>query len=141
MISSLHSLAPENCIKLLIGNKTDLAEMREVSYLEGQALANKYGFGFYEVSSIADKKQVYQVFIEIGKRFLIRAAGSPDQPRGQPLPEKRTRLHKVQDFLNTFHLMFKTNIFQIASLNLDNWLTRGLGFGVWGLGFGVWGLG
>ena len=82
MISSLHSLAPENCIKLLIGNKTDLAEMREVSYLEGQALANKYGFGFYEVSSIADKKQIDDetkpqlnaALKEFGQQFVARKA-------------------------------------------------------------------
>ncbi len=73
MIMNLHVLAPHNCLKLLIGNKTDIEDKREVTTIEGQELANLYGFSFYEVSSVGDNKKIDQVFTEIGKSDLIRA--------------------------------------------------------------------
>lgn len=72
MISSLHNLAPHNSIKILIGNKSDLEQHREVTKAEGQALAHSFGFSFFEVSSTGDRKQIDSVFIEIGKSEFIR---------------------------------------------------------------------
>ncbi len=67
MITNLHSLAPKNCVKLLVANKIDLEEKREVSKLQGKELASFYGFSFFEVSSLGDRKMVDHVFTEIGR--------------------------------------------------------------------------
>ena len=43
----------ENLIKILVGNKTDLAkEKREVTEEEGKDLAERYGIDFYETSAL-----------------------------------------------------------------------------------------
>ena len=46
---------------MLVGNKIDLEEKRKVSYDEGQKLADKYNFLFYEVSA-AENKNIEEFF-------------------------------------------------------------------------------
>eukprot|EP01017_Pseudomicrothorax_dubius_P007901 TRINITY_DN1253_c0_g2_i16.p1 TRINITY_DN1253_c0_g2~~TRINITY_DN1253_c0_g2_i16.p1 ORF type:complete len:146 (-),score=15.42 TRINITY_DN1253_c0_g2_i16:126-563(-) len=43
--------APPNVTTMLIGNKCDLSETREVLQEEGEALANKFGFKYFETSA------------------------------------------------------------------------------------------
>ena len=46
---------PKNVFMILVGNFCDLNDKRQVSILEGQKLADKYGIEFYEVSSNTDE--------------------------------------------------------------------------------------
>ena len=46
---------------ILVGNKIDLEEKREISTLEGQQMANKYSVPFFEVSAF-NLLQVEQIF-------------------------------------------------------------------------------
>ncbi|KAJ5070973.1 ras and ef-hand domain-containing protein [Anaeramoeba ignava] len=43
--------APENVVNILVGNKTDLAQQRVVSYEDGQKLAKQFKCDFLEVSA------------------------------------------------------------------------------------------
>ena len=62
----------EATLFVLIGNKIDLADKREVSFEEGEALAKKYGMLFFETSAKNGDniKNVYeQSCQEIAKRI------------------------------------------------------------------------
>ena len=47
---------------VLVGNKVDLENQREVSFEEGKTLANKYGIDFYETSAMTGKN-VEELFL------------------------------------------------------------------------------
>lgn len=55
---------PRDIVTLLVGNKTDIPERREVSRDEGRNLAIKYGIAFSEVSA-QDTKSVEHLFIDL----------------------------------------------------------------------------
>ena len=50
--------SPKTIFLVLIGNKIDLEEQREVSYEEGEACAKQYGMLFYETSAKTGKNIV-----------------------------------------------------------------------------------
>ena len=57
----------------LIGNKCDLARIRQVDKEEGEAFAEKYGMYFAETSAKEDLN-VARVFEEMAARYVTRAA-------------------------------------------------------------------
>lgn len=50
-IEDIKNCAPANSVVILTGNKSDLADKREVSYKEGKDKADEYGYLFNEVSA------------------------------------------------------------------------------------------
>ena len=56
-------LSPKTVLMVLVGNKIDLEEKREVSYNEGSIFAQKNGMIFYECSA-KNGKNVEQIFME-----------------------------------------------------------------------------
>jgi Ras-related protein Rab-8A len=51
-MKQIHEHAPKNVTTILVGNKSDVAEEeREVQYLEGKTLADKFQLPFFEVSA------------------------------------------------------------------------------------------
>ena len=56
-------LSPKAVLMILIGNKTDLEEKREVSYDEGSIYASKHGMLFYECSAKTGQN-IDKIFIE-----------------------------------------------------------------------------
>ncbi|GIM15586.1 hypothetical protein Vretimale_18322 [Volvox reticuliferus] len=67
--------ASDNVNKILVGNKLDLAEeKRVVSTARGQALADEFGFRFYETSA-KDNVHVEEAFIAVAKDVLARMEG------------------------------------------------------------------
>ena len=56
-------LSPKAVLMILIGNKTDLEEKREVSYEEGSIYASKHGMLFYECSAKTGQN-IDKIFIE-----------------------------------------------------------------------------
>ena len=56
--------AEENIVVLLVGNKSDLVDKREVSFEEAQEYANNRGMAFIETSAL-DSSNVEQAFIQV----------------------------------------------------------------------------
>ena len=56
---------------IIIGNKSDLNELREVSYEEGQSYAKTHGYNFYETSALTGEK-VKEAFDDIFEQLYNR---------------------------------------------------------------------
>ena len=76
---------PASVPLVLVGNKCDLDDERQVSKDEGQALAEKWGCSFFEASALTkvnDKEVFFQVVREIKKqRDAEMTSESPTQRR------------------------------------------------------------
>lgn len=74
-------------VKMVAGNKSDLAESRAVSYDEGRAWARAHGCGFMETSAklMVNVEETFEVLIRQVNRNRIEAAGGhvPIQPSQQ----------------------------------------------------------
>ena len=57
------NLAPKTVLLVLIGNKTDLEEKREVSYEEGEKFAEENNLLFFETSA-KDGNNIQEIFLE-----------------------------------------------------------------------------
>jgi len=76
-----HTTGPIN--KLLIGNKCDMADKREVSTERGKALAAELGMGFYETSA-KTKESVEDAFYALTRDIQKRVVDNPDTRRADP---------------------------------------------------------
>ena len=65
----LSRYAQSDVVKVLIGNKCDLVDRREVSTEEGQDLANFYGIPFLETSA-KDTVNINEAFVTMAKTVL-----------------------------------------------------------------------
>ena len=61
--------AQSDVLRVLIGNKADMSEKREVSFEEGQELANFYGIPFLEASA-KYTVNINETFLTIAKNVL-----------------------------------------------------------------------
>jgi GTPase SAR1 family protein len=76
----------EKVDKCLVGNKCDLADRREVSKAEGDALAAKYGILHFETSA-KDNLNVDDAFLSVAQSVMSRDAVVAS-PTGVTLKEK-----------------------------------------------------
>ena len=58
----------DDIVLILVGNKTDMADSRKISYDEGLQLAQKYKMGFLETSA-KDNSNVKEAFMRIGSEI------------------------------------------------------------------------
>ncbi|KAG2423550.1 hypothetical protein HXX76_015192 [Chlamydomonas incerta] len=78
--------ASDNVNKILVGNKLDLAEKRVVAESRGRALADEYGFRFFETSA-KDNVCVEEAFLSVAKDVLHRMQG--EQANAQLLQQQQ----------------------------------------------------
>ncbi|KII60998.1 Ras-related protein Rab-1B [Thelohanellus kitauei] len=86
---------PES-VKMLVGNKSDLNETREVTNAEGQAFAKRYGLEYVEISAKTGQN-VNELFLMMSENLLDlmrrKSVYSQDRPELKasipPQPQKR----------------------------------------------------
>ena len=83
--STLIRFAQSDVIKVLVGNKSDLTEKREVSSEEGQELAKFYGISFLETSA--------KETVNIGECFLTMSKTVIEKLSKGELNKEATDLH------------------------------------------------
>ncbi|CAM9971694.1 ras-related protein Rab-43 [Lethenteron reissneri] len=74
-IDDINRYAGHNLVQLLIGNKLDMAEGRQVSWEEGQELARRHGMLAALETSAKEADNVDEVFLRLAAELLARNGG------------------------------------------------------------------
>ena len=83
---------------ILIGNKCDLEERREVQTEEGEKLSKKYNLSFYETSN-KEGKNVEEVGMELIKRIIDRKENQKDINENHDVIELKKENHSKKNIL------------------------------------------
>ena len=87
-ITQIKDSASENVKCVLLGNKCDLEELRQVDINQGKDLANNYNFKFYETSA-QKGSNIQKVFTDLVKGFLNDDNFINDSERSSVSTEQR----------------------------------------------------
>ena len=84
-VRNIEGNAPQTVNKILVGNKCDLATMRQVSRQQGEQLAREYGMKFLETSA-RDNTNVQEAFLTLATDVVDRlaASGGSVEPAAAP---------------------------------------------------------
>ncbi|XP_059800069.1 ras-related protein Rab-43 isoform X1 [Hypanus sabinus] len=74
-IEDVKKYAGSNIVQLLIGNKSDMEDMREVAYQEAQTLADHYDIVSVLETSAKDSSNVEEAFIKMATELMLRHGG------------------------------------------------------------------
>lgn len=77
-ISQIHQLVGSNIVKVLVGNKSDLEDERQIKKEEGEALAKKNDFYFFETSAFLNQN-IQEVFDYTAQELYSRAKKDEDK--------------------------------------------------------------
>jgi Ras-related protein Rab-8A len=82
--------ADVNVNKILIGNKCDIKDLRQVSYEEGEALAKEYNTRFFETSAKQDmnvETSFLAIASDVKNRILadMEFGGTGNAPQGHKI--------------------------------------------------------
>jgi small GTP-binding protein len=87
--------ANKNVYKILIGNKCDLEEKRQVSYEQGKEFADTYGMKFIETSAKTNQN-VHEAFVTMTKEIISQMQDKEKskidlnkKPQGQNISGKK----------------------------------------------------
>ena len=83
----------EKLPSILIGNKSDLNNDRQVSFEEGKKKAEEYEFPFYE-TSCKTGENVEKCFIELAELVYGKAGKKPSKKSGQELKRTKSKSKK-----------------------------------------------
>ncbi len=81
-MEQISNLGPKGVRIVLVGNKIDLIEEREVSYEEGQKVAQNFGIPFYECSAKTGNS-IEEVFYKIGQEIVENSEFSKTESSSQ----------------------------------------------------------
>uniref|UniRef100_A0A452UIJ3 ISY1 splicing factor homolog n=1 Tax=Ursus maritimus TaxID=29073 RepID=A0A452UIJ3_URSMA len=74
-IEDVRKYAGSNIVQLLIGNKSDLGELREVPLAEAQSLAEHYDILCAIETSAKDSSNVEEAFVRVATELVVRHGG------------------------------------------------------------------
>lgn len=68
-MNDVEKFAKEGVFKILVGNKCDLEEKRQVSKIKGKQLADQYGIPFLETSA-KNRDNIEELFVSSTQAYL-----------------------------------------------------------------------
>ena len=68
-VDCIDKFAKSNVLKILVGNKTDLADKRTVTFDEGKKLGEQYGLKYYEISALKIEG-LHEMFEDVAKEYV-----------------------------------------------------------------------
>ncbi|XP_043840052.1 ras-related protein Rab-43 [Dromiciops gliroides] len=74
-IEDVRKYAGANIVQLLIGNKSDLSDLREVQLAEAQLLAERYEILCAIETSAKDSSNVEEAFVKVATELMMRHGG------------------------------------------------------------------
>ncbi|XP_051839428.1 ras-related protein Rab-43 [Antechinus flavipes] len=74
-IEEVRKYAGSNIVQLLIGNKSDLSDLREVQLTEAQLLADRYEILCAIETSAKDSSNVEEAFVKMATELMMRHGG------------------------------------------------------------------
>ena len=80
-MADIDKFAKEGVLRILVGNKCDLAHSRQVSMEEAKEIANKYGIKYIETSA-KDTINIDDLFISTAKYLLSKQIGGTWSGKG-----------------------------------------------------------
>eukprot|EP00727_Mastigamoeba_balamuthi_P007896 m51a1_g3727 putative rab11 -family small gtpase (443) ;mRNA; r:19740-22768 len=86
-LAELRENAPANIVVMLVGNKSDLRNLREVSTEDARAFSEKNGLAFIETSAL-DSTNVQGAFDEIIGAIYSRANQSAPASKAEPVAQR-----------------------------------------------------
>ena len=75
-MADIDKFAKEGVLRILVGNKCDLENSRQVRTEEGKEIANKYGIKYIETSA-KDTINIEDLFISTAKNLLSKQVNNP----------------------------------------------------------------
>lgn len=91
-MKQIHDIAIDNIQTLLIGNKCDLKDKRQVSIEEGKAKANEFGIDYYEISA-KENKNIVEVLNILAKRTYKEYLQAKEK---ETIYQERKRLQEIE---------------------------------------------
>ena len=73
IVESIKGVPSKECIKVIIGNKCDLKNLRQITSSDGEKVAKANNVLFYEVSALKDGKKIREIVIEVAKSLIMRS--------------------------------------------------------------------
>jgi Ras-related protein Rab-1A len=93
-MNDIDKFAKEGVLKILVGNKCDLSDKRQVSFQKGKEFADSCGVPFFETSA-KSAENIENLFVEATKSFITRQISMGNVDFGKP---------KVRPDSNTLNL-------------------------------------
>lgn len=90
----LHVKELDKCPMVLVGNKSDLDHMREVTTAEGQQLAKQYGIPFFEASALGhvNVDESFRSLVREVRKFNNRESGDKSQVKRRANKMKKCKI-------------------------------------------------
>ena len=84
-MADVDKFAKEGVLRILVGNKCDLDQKRQISFENGKELADKYGIKFMETSA-KETTNIDELFVSTTKIFMEKQANTGHGNKGKVTP-------------------------------------------------------
>ncbi len=95
-MNDIDKFAKEGVFKILVGNKCDLVDKRQVPKEKGKQLADSYGIPFIETSA-KNNENIEKLFIDSTRAFIDKQAKIGNEGFSQKMGSSSTRVNLTSE--------------------------------------------